>query len=68
MRVDIDEPRSNGQATRIDLFCTTIGDPRGDLRDPSAADGDVSLAPRGSRAVEDGASSDDEIVYCPPSI
>ena len=68
MRVDVDEPWCDGQAACIDLFCATLGDPRRDLRDAGAVDGDVSLASRGSSAVEDRAASNDEIVCRPSSM
>jgi hypothetical protein len=66
--MDIDKPGSHGQAACIDLLCTTLGDPRRDLRDASAADGDVSLGSRRSCAVEDSAAADDEIVSRAPAV
>jgi hypothetical protein len=66
--VDVDEPGSDSQATRIDLFGSTRGDPFGDLRDASAADGDVSFASRGASAIEDRAAPNNEIVCRPASV
>ncbi len=57
--MDVDEPRCNGQAGRVDVLPTRLE--RADDRDPAILHADVGHTALGTGAVVDRAAADDEV-------
>ena len=62
VRVDVDESRRDGDATRVDLDRALVGDSSRDSRDAARLDGDVHLDRGRARAIDHGAAADHEVV------